>query len=92
MKRAVVLVLGMVSAAAVAHSQAPSSGESPERSDADMDQVICVKQADTGTRLGRTRVCRTRAQWAEEQDESRKVVERIQSMKPTNCGMPGAGC
>lgn len=86
MRKLVIFLVGVASAAAVAHSQAPSTGDTAERSRADMNQVVCVKQADTGSRLGGRRICRTRAQWAEEQDESRKVTERIQSMKTSQCG------
>ena len=44
----------------------------------DKDQVICRTEADIGSRLGGTRVCMTREQWAERRRESREAAERAQ--------------
>lgn len=41
-------------------------------------QVICRTVADLGTRLGRSRVCKTRAEWAASRRETRTTIERAQ--------------
>lgn len=53
----------LVSAAASAQSQrsAPESSSGNDNS----SQMICRSIANTETRLSRTRVCRTRAEWTE---------------------------
>jgi hypothetical protein len=69
----ILLAMGLVlsSASAVA-AQAPRSN----------DAVICRTSAnDTGSRLARTRVCRTREQWAADRREQRQALDRAQNMQ-----------
>jgi hypothetical protein len=51
----------LVATAAV--SQAPADNEAKDQSE-DADEVVCIDQPTTGSRVNRVRVCRTRAQWA----------------------------
>ena len=51
----------LVATAAVA--QAPADNEAKDQSE-DADEVVCIDQPTTGSRVNRVRVCRTRAQWA----------------------------
>jgi hypothetical protein len=51
---------------------------------------ICEIRGETGSRLGAVRVCRTKAERDQAKLEGRRVVERIQNMRPTVC--PGPGC
>lgn len=71
----------LIATAAVA--QAPTN--TPQRSGPhnDPDEVVCITETVTGSRLGARRVCRTRAEWAEHRAEMRKVVEKVQYYKPT---------
>jgi hypothetical protein len=43
------------------------------------DKLICQKQNTTGSRLGSTRVCMTKEQWADHKREIRQDVERRQT-------------
>ena len=43
------------------------------------DQVVCESQEETGSRLTRRKVCRTRSQWAQIRQDERSTVERIQA-------------
>ena len=54
------------------------------KSDDPGQQVICEKQEVVGSRLAVKRVCKTRAQWAEDRLQDRKEVERVQTQR----GMP----
>mgnify|MGYP003577476573 CR=1 FL=1 len=77
------LAAALVATAAVA--QAPNEGSTRVApGNDDPDEVICVSQNTTGSRVNRVRICRTRAQWAESRQESRKQIERVQQLKPTN--------
>jgi hypothetical protein len=73
----------LVATAAVA--QAPNEGTTRVApGNDDPNEVICVSQNTTGSRVNRVRVCRTRQQWVESRQESRKTIERVQQLKPTN--------
>jgi len=52
------------------------------------DRLICEEEETLGTRLGRHRVCKTKAQWAQERQEMREVIRRRQD----NYGCTGAQC
>jgi hypothetical protein len=71
------LILGGIAVSASALAQAQSSpngsGSTP-----DPNQTICRTSADTGSRLSRTRVCMTRAQWDDRRRETRENINRSQ--------------
>jgi len=50
----------------------------------DATKRICTVQVTIGTRLGRTRVCRTRAERDQMRNEGRDVIERVQNRKALN--------
>lgn len=63
--------------AAPAIAQAPSAGTAPAKAQ-DPDKKICQRVEETGSRLGDKRICKTRAEWAAERQESRNELERAQ--------------
>jgi hypothetical protein len=54
----------------------------------DPNQEICEKVDEIGTRLGRKRVCMTRAEWAEQRRQNRAEIEKAQQ---TRCNGEGMG-
>ena len=73
----------LVATAAVA--QAPNEGTTRAApGNDDPNEVICVSQETTGSRVNRVRICRTRQQWTESRQETRKTIDRVQSMKTTS--------
>lgn len=48
----------------------------------------CEVNVPTGSRLGGIRRCRTKAERDLAKQEARRVVDRIQAMKPTLCAPP----
>ena len=70
------LVMGLLgSAPALAEaSQQPTNRKNPS-------EVVCVKQEEIGSRLSSVRVCKTRAEWAEERRVTRQEVEQIQTQR-----------
>jgi invasion protein IalB len=76
MKKSLFFVALAVSAAASA--QAPSSSGASEGG-ANPNQVICRTQRETGTLLGRVRICKTRTEWEAQRRETRQTVDRAQT-------------
>jgi hypothetical protein len=73
---------GVEQAAAPAPDQsnqaAPAATTEP--ADKDADKVICRNVESTATRLGRTRVCMTRAEWAESSRSWRSRDRQLSSI------------
>jgi hypothetical protein len=77
------LFLGALALPAIAAAQ---TAPPPPRVDAEAHpgQTICRSMANTGSRLSRTRVCMTRAEWAERRREMQDALARTQSnRRPT---------
>ena len=68
-----------------------SSGSSPNHPAAEkpaagsQNEVVCQKLEVTGTRLGAKRICKTRAQWADQKLQDRQEIEKVQVQR----GMKG---
>jgi hypothetical protein len=75
-------------AIAVLPITAYAASEPPVKGSDYYTKKICQVIKPTGSRLGGTRRCRTKAQIDAAKAEDRQVVERIQAMKPT-CGDGG---
>ena len=69
--------------AAAAQPAVPAPGHDPDAS----TRKICRVTPANGSRLGGTRTCRTRAEWAEYQREARLTTDHIQRVSPP--GMMG---
>ena len=52
----------------------------------DPNEVICERQEEIGSRLGGTKVCKTRAEWAEERRLSRQDIDKVQTQRGTAGG------
>jgi phage host-nuclease inhibitor protein Gam len=52
----------------------------------DQSRVICRTETQIGSRLSKIRRCHTAAEWAEVKRENRRVIERVQAMKPAQGG------
>lgn len=72
----VALVIGsMVSGSAFAEgTQQPTNKKNP-------NEVVCERQEETGSRLSSIRVCKTRAQWAEDRRLTRQEIEQVQTQR-----------
>ena len=74
------IVLSSTFLAGAALAQTPGGDTESRRSGSagDSNEVVCVMETEVGSRLGRRRVCRTRAEWAEHRGQYRDRVERAQ--------------
>jgi hypothetical protein len=73
---AALLVSGAASAQSPARNSSP--GGAGARG-ADPNETVCRNIGEIGSRLNRTRVCKTRAQWEEERRMLRQNVDRAQT-------------
>jgi len=55
----------------------------------DPNEIVCQKIEVIGSRLATKRVCQTRAEWAEQQRQSRMDTEKAQMQRGCN---QGSGC
>ena len=83
MKKAL-LFGSLVLAAAPAFAQTPSSASPAEGSTTSPTDIICRTQGETGSRLQRTRVCHTRAEWEQQRRDNRQALERTQNTRTTS--------
>lgn len=58
---------------------APPSAAPAPVSRLDSSQVVCKRQDQTGSRLGGTKICHTRQEWADIAAASRTSVDRMQA-------------
>ena len=78
----VAMAVGAV-AATTAIAQAEADTTSRRAPNNDPNQIVCVVEHETGSRVRARRICRTRAEWAEHEAEMRRTVERTQMFKVT---------
>lgn len=50
----------------------------------DPGEIICERQEEIGSRLGGQKVCKTRAEWAEERRLSRQDIDKAQTQRDLN--------
>ena len=73
------MVCGLCALFMLAGTAAASESASKSAPKSDPDKVVCRLSNDTGSRLGRVRVCKTNAQWAEMRRQTKESIDRIQS-------------
>ena len=79
------IVCAFLGSAAAAYAQGPSTSTvSREGPSNDPDEIVCRYENTIGSRVNRTRVCRTRAEWAETKAQTRQIVDRVQSGRQTS--------
>lgn len=65
----------------------PASAEpAGKKTTTDPNQVVCRKEEVLGSRLASRKICKTRAEWAEETRENRGNIERAQLQRGTTTG------
>jgi hypothetical protein len=74
------LLMG-AAAPSFAQAQPAATPTTTEKQADDLNKVVCEKQESTGSRLAKTRVCLTKAQWAERRLQDRQELERVQMQR-----------
>lgn len=78
----------LVAALTLPMAGAAAQDANKKREQRDPNEMVCKKESVLGSRLQTQRICRTRAQWAEQRQIDRQNVERVQTAP---C-QPSAGC
>lgn len=47
----------------------------------DANEMICEKQQQLGSRIASERICKTRAEWAEEKRANRQDIDKMQTQR-----------
>ena len=71
-------VAALLAATSFAAAAQPASPATPAQDSQASTRKICRVSPANGSRLGGTRTCRTREEWAQAQREARMSAERIQ--------------
>lgn len=80
------IIRTLVSAAAVVLIPIAVVGAEPPTPKSDYDnRKVCRVDRNTGSRLGGVQRCRSKAEWDQARQESRRVVDRMQGMKTDSC-------
>lgn len=77
---AATLLIG--SAPVLAQSAQPVQQQQPTGKPAkDPNEIVCEKQEEIGSRLATQKICKTRAEWAEERRLNRMDVDKMQTQR-----------
>jgi hypothetical protein len=61
-----------------AFAQGTQPAQQPAKPAKDPNEIVCEKQEVIGSRLNFQKICKTRAEWAEERRSSRMDLEKTQ--------------
>ena len=75
------IILSAVLASSAAWAQTPTTGGARNEGAFDPNETVCQAVTRTESRLARSRVCMTRAQWAEQRRLTRQNTERQQTTR-----------
>ena len=84
MLKVVGIAVAMMATAATAQAPTNEATTRVPQGNSDPNEVVCVYQPTTGSRVNRVRICRTRQQWADTRQETRQTVERVQDSRTTS--------
>jgi hypothetical protein len=89
--RTMIAVASLLALPFAAQSAEPKANKSAEDY---RTKKICRVVQTTGSRLGATKICRTRAEWADMKAQSRQTLDRLQSGGNPSCRTEamGGGC
>ena len=74
---------GALLAAAAASAQTPPA-HARQGATYDPNETICRTVSESGSRLNRSRICMTRAEWDQRRREMRQNIDQAQTMRGTS--------
>jgi len=81
--------LALCAAAAMVWS-VPALAKGARSGSKDPNEVVCERTEIIGSRLGSKKVCKTRAEWAEQRRIERIEIDRAQTSRGSCDGCPGS--
>lgn len=86
------LGIALIAAVPAAAQQQPPAQQRPAKSiSSDSSERICEDVIPTGSRLAKSRVCATRAEWEVRRRDDREVTERYQRVDLDPCRRAPSG-
>ncbi len=85
MNRLAILCAAAAASAGLGQAIADPPARKTREGAGDTGQIVCKSDTVPGSRLRTHRMCRTRAEWAELQQQQRDVVDEVQRFKPIIC-------
>lgn len=79
MKKSLLVCALLLAGPAWAQPASNASANGAGAAAANPDQMVCRSVRETGSMLGRSRICKTRAQWEAERRETRQTIDRSQT-------------
>ena len=77
----IILMAAIAFAGTGVAAQAQDSAPAAETGTKKADRMVCRTIGETGSRLKRSKVCRTAAQWAEQRQIDRANIDRAQTQQ-----------
>jgi invasion protein IalB len=78
---AAVLVSGAAPAFAQSAQPAQPQQQQTSKPARDPNEIVCERQQEMGSRIATQRVCKTRAEWAEERRSNRMDIDKAQMQR-----------
>lgn len=72
-------MIGGIAGTGQAQSPAAPATIRPAAASVDMNEIVCQKLKETGSRIAVRKVCRTRAEWADLKLQDRQSLEQAQT-------------
>jgi hypothetical protein len=73
----------LITASQVLAQSAPAPAQPPDQPKPakDLNEIVCERQAELGSRLAAAKVCHTRAEWADLRSQDRHMVDQVQTQQ-----------
>ena len=72
------VLMGALLATPILPASAATQGQPAQDSSLNLNEKVCQTVTVTGSRLGKKRVCATRAEWRERNREDREAIDQAQ--------------
>ena len=86
MKKTLFVCALLLSGTAFAQTPSNASANGAGAGAANADQMVCRTVRETGSMLGRNRICKTRAQWEADRRDTRQSIDRTQTTRVNQGG------
>jgi hypothetical protein len=75
------MICGFCAAALLTGTAVAGDASGRGQSKSDPNKVVCRTVSDTGSRLSRSRVCKTNEQWTAMRRDAREAIDHIQNSR-----------
>jgi len=83
---AAVTMLVSLPAAAQSTQTSPAAQPDQAKKAKDPNEMVCEREQELGSRLAATKICHTRAEWADLRHQDRQMLDQAQTLRGTPNG------